>query len=393
MGVLELLWLLLRTVWAALRPRQDLVLENLLLRHQLAVLTRPTRARPRAWLHTWDKLVWVLARRFCTGWREHLAIVTPDTVIRWHRQGWQLFWRWKSRSRGGRPHLSPEVRELIATISRENPLWGTERIRGELLKLGIVVSNRSIRRYRWRGPRRPSSQTWRTFLTNHAHHLWAADLFTVPTLTFKTLYMLVFIAHGRRELVHVNVTANPTAAWVWRQLIEATPWGNTPRHLLRDRDAVYGRDFRERARRIGIDAIATPVRSPRANAIAERVIGTLRRECLDHVIVLDEHHLSSVLREFVTYYNQDRPHRTLGLRTPELRPRPHNRSDRVAADIERATSRLRTRCLNTTDVLPSHNRGANARTRSCRLARCTSPTSPSVGFLSEATTPFRSAFF
>ena len=139
---------------------------------------------------------------------------------------------------------------------------------------------------RWRGPVRSPSQTWRTFLRNHAHHLWAADLLTVPTLTFKMLYVLVFIAHGRRELVHVHVTANPTAAWVWRQLIEATPWGHKPRHLLRDRDAVYGRDFRQRARRIGIDAIASPIHSPMANAIAERVIGTLRRECLDHVITL-----------------------------------------------------------------------------------------------------------
>jgi transposase InsO family protein len=128
----------------------------------------------------------------------------------------------------------------------------------------------------------------------------------------------VFIAHGRRELVHVNVTTNPTAAWVWRQLIEATPWGSKPRHLLRDRDAVYGRDFRQQSRRIGIDAIATPVRSARANAVAERVIGTLRRECLDHMVILDEHHLLSVLREFVTDYNQDRPHRTLGLQPPEL---------------------------------------------------------------------------
>ena len=174
---------------------------------------------------------------------------------------------------------------MIATMSRENLLWGTERIRGELLKLGIVVSNRSIRRYRWRRPRRPPSQTWRTFLRNHAHHLWAADLLTVPTVTFKMLYAPVFIAHSRRELVHVNVTANPTAAWVWRQLIEATPWGAKPRHLPRDRDAAYGRDFRQCARRIGIDAIATPVRSPRAKRsggknhrdAAPRVPGPLHR--------------------------------------------------------------------------------------------------------------------
>jgi len=320
--VLELLWRLVTTVLAWLRPRQDLVLENLRLRHQLAVLTRPTRTRPRARLRLWDKLLWVLARRWCAGWREHLAFLAPDTVVRWHRQGWRLFWRWTSRSRGGRPQLSPEIQELIATMSRENRLWGTERISGELLKLGIVVSNRSIRRSRWRGPARSPSQTWRTFLRNHAHHLWAADLFTVPTLTFKTLYVLVFIAHGRRELVHITVTANPTAAWVWRQLIEATPWGSKPRHLLRDRDAIYGRDFRRRAQRIGIDSIVAPMRAPKANAIVERVIGTLRRECLDHLLVSDEQHLRSVLAEYVAFYNRDRPHRTLGLQTPEPRSRP-----------------------------------------------------------------------
>jgi hypothetical protein len=154
-GVFDLLWLLITSVLAWVRPRQDLVLENLLLRHQLAVLTRPTRARPRPRLRVWDKLVWILARWFCASWREHLSIVTPDTVVRWHRQGWRLFWRWKSRSRGGRPHISPEVRQLIMTMSRDNRLWGTERIRGELLKLGIVVSNRSIRRYRWRGAGAP----------------------------------------------------------------------------------------------------------------------------------------------------------------------------------------------------------------------------------------------
>ncbi len=319
--MLELLSLLLLTVRGVVRPRQDLVVENLLLRHQLAVLTRPTRTRPRPRLGWWDRLLWVLARRWCAGWRQHLAMVSPDTVVRWHRQGWRLFWRWKSRHPGGRPRLSAEVQELITTLSQENRLWGTERIRGELLKLGIVVSNRSIRRYRWRGPARPPSQTWRTFLANHAHHLWAADLLTVPTLTFKTLYVLVFIAHGRRELVHVNVTSNPTGAWVWRQVIEATPWGHKPRHLLRDRDAVYGRDFRARAKQIGIDAIATPVRSPKANAVVERVIGTLRRECLDHLIVFDEQHLAVVLRAFVGYYNQERPHRTLKLQTPKLRVR------------------------------------------------------------------------
>ncbi len=312
--MLEYLLLLLSLVRATVRDRDTLVAENLLLRHQLAVLTRPTRKRPR--LRTRDKLFWVVVRALRSDWRQHLVLVRPESVIRWHRQAWRLFWRWRSRGPLGRPRLSTEVRQLIATMARDNPRWGSERIRGELLKLGLVVSKRSIQRYRRRGPASPSSQTWRTFLANHAHHLWAADLLTVQTLTFKTLYVLVCIAHGRRELVHANVTANPTAAWVWRQVIEATPWGNTPRHLLRDHDAVYGRDFRQRARRIGIDAIVTPIASPRANAVAERVIGTLRRECLDHLIVLDEQHLRSVLTEFVQYYNRERPHRTLRLQTP-----------------------------------------------------------------------------
>jgi putative transposase len=166
-------------------------------------------------------------------------------------------------------------------------------------------------------PAHPSSQTWRTFLASHAQHLWAADLLTVQTLTFKTLYVLVFIAHRRREVVHVHVTANPTAAWVWRQVIEATPWGRKPRHLLRDHDAVYGRDFRQRASQMGIDAIATPIASPRANAVAERCIGTLRRECVDQLIILDEQHLRSVLAEVVGYYTAERPDRALRLETPE----------------------------------------------------------------------------
>src|SRR5216683_4127963 len=167
--MIEYLLLLLSLLRSAVRDRDALVAENLLLRHQLAVLTRPTRSRPHARLRIWDKLLWVLARRWCAGWRSHLTFVTPDTVVRWHRQGWRLFWRWKSHSRGGRPHLSPQIQELIATMSGDNRLWGTERIRGELLKLGIVVSSRSIRRYRWRGPGRSPSQTWRTFLRNHAH--------------------------------------------------------------------------------------------------------------------------------------------------------------------------------------------------------------------------------
>src|SRR5262249_23546168 len=226
--MIECLLLLMALLRATVRDRTDLIAENLLLRHQLGVLTRPTRKRPR--LRAPDKLFWVVVRRALRrDWRRHLVVVRPESVIRWHRQAWRMFWRWRSRGPIGRPRLSAEVRDLIAMMARDNPPWGSERIRGELLKLGLVVSKRSIQRYRRRGPAHPSTPTWRTFLANHAHHISAADLLTVQTLTFKTLYMLVFIAHGRRQLVHLNVTANPSAAWVWRQVIEATPWGNQPR--------------------------------------------------------------------------------------------------------------------------------------------------------------------
>jgi putative transposase len=208
-------------------------------------------------------------------------------------------------------------------MARDNPLWGSERIRGELLKLGLAVSKRSIQRYRHWGPARPPSQTWRTFLANHAHQVWAADLLVVQTLTFKVLYVLVLIAHGRRELIHLTVTAHPTAAWLWRQVVEATAWGRRPRFLLRDRDTVYGGDFGGRAAALGIEPLLTPMRAPRANALAERVIGTLRRECLDHVLVLNEHHLRVVLADFGAYYNRDRPHRALRLQTPHAAVRPN----------------------------------------------------------------------
>jgi transposase InsO family protein len=312
--MLEYLLLLVALVGAALRRHGDLVAENLLLRQQLTVLTRPTRKRPR--LLTRDRLFWLVARALRCDWRRHLRLVQPETVIRWHRRGWQLFWRWRSRARRGRPRLSAEVRELIATIARENPRWGSERIRGELLKLGLAVSKRSIQRYRRRGPAHPPSQAWRTFLANHARAIWAADLCTVHTLTFKTLYVLVLIAHGRRELVHVAVTTHPAAAWIWRQVVEATAWNRRPRFLLRDRDAVYGGDLGGRLAGLGVEQLLTPVRAPRANAVAERLVGTLRRECLDHLIVVNERHLRSLLAEFAEFYNVARPHRTLGLETP-----------------------------------------------------------------------------
>ncbi|MDQ3702870.1 MAG: integrase core domain-containing protein [Chloroflexota bacterium] len=317
-AMLDALLLLVAFVRATVRGRSELAVENLLLRQQLAVLTRPTRKRPR--LRRCDKLFWVLARLLWRRWSQHLVVVQPESVVRRHRQGWKLYWRWKSRPRLGRPRLSAEVRELIAVMARDNPRWGSERIRGELLKLGIVVCKRSIQRYRRRQPMRPPSQTWRTVLANHALSLWAADLLTVHTIAFKTLYALLFITHGRRELVHVTVTAHPTAAWVWRQLIEATAWGRRPTHLVRDRDAVYGGDFVPRATALGIQTVLTPVRAPRANAIAKRVMGTIRRECVDHLLIVNEAHLRAVLNEYVAFSNRDRLHRSLILELPQGPP-------------------------------------------------------------------------
>jgi putative transposase len=205
-AVLDWLWLLLGTLRVLLHDQRALVVENLLLRQQLTVALR---ARPRPRLRRGDRLFWILFRCVCAEWRRHLVVVRPETMLRWHRRGWRLFWWWRSRRPMGRPRVPAGVRDLIAVMSRDNPLWGTERIRGELRKLGIVVSAGSIRRYRWRRPARPPGQTWRTFLRNHAAQIWAADLFTVPTLTFRTLYVVFFITHDRRELVHVRVTARP----------------------------------------------------------------------------------------------------------------------------------------------------------------------------------------
>lgn len=202
-------------------------------------------------------------------------------------------------------------------LARENRRWGAVRIQGELRALGHEVSAETVRRYRLRARRRPPSQSWRTFLRNHRHEIWAADFFTVPTLTLSTLYVFFFISHGRRRIEHINVTSHPTAEWVWRQVIEATPWGTKPRYLIRDRDRSYGGDFIARAKSIGIKTVLTPVHAPQANAIAERVVGTLRRECVDHIIPLNERHLRTVLLEYVDYYNATRPHRTLELETPE----------------------------------------------------------------------------
>ena len=246
-------------------------------------------------------------------------IVEPDTVVRWQRSAWRAYWRWKSRRGPGRPHIPAAWQRLILRSATEHPRCGAVRIVGELRALGCDVSARTVSRYRQQALRRPPRQSWRTSLHNHASSIWAADLFTVQALAFRTRSVFVLIDHGRRRIRHWNVTEHPIAPWIWRQMIEATAWGQQPGFLIRDRDRGYGGDFIARARRIGIETILTPLRAPNANAIAERVIRTLRRECLDHVIAVNERHLRRVLGQYVQHYNAMRPHRSLSLDSPEGR--------------------------------------------------------------------------
>jgi transposase InsO family protein len=308
--------LMLTGLLRGVRTQRCLVLENLALRHQLAVLQR-TAPRPR--LRRADRLFWALLSRLWHGWAEALAIVQPDTVIRWQRTGFKLVWTWKSRRNGpGRPSVSPEVRALIRRMSTANPMWGAPRIHGELQKLGLKISQAAVSKYLGRRSK-PPSQTWRTFLDNHRQTLVSVDFFVVPTVLFKVLFVFVVLAHQRRRVVHINVTDTPTAQWTAQQLVEAFPWQTAPRYLLRDRDAVYGVAFLRRAQSMGIHEVKTAARSPWQNPYVERLIGTLRRECLDHVVVLNETHLRRLLREYLIYYHGARTHLSLAKDAPEPR--------------------------------------------------------------------------
>lgn len=255
----------------------------------------------------------------------------PETVIGWHRKGFRLLWRWKSRQgRSGRPRVAAETRELIRRMSRENPLWGAPRIRGELLKLGIDVGETSVGKYMARG-RKPPSQTWRTFLENHIKSMVSVDFFTVPTIRFQALYVFLVLAHDRRRILHCAVTAHPTAEWTAQQLREAFPWDSAPRFLLRDRDCIFGADFTRQVKEFGIQEVLGAPRAPRQRAYIERVIGTIRRECLDHMIVFNEASLRRQLTFFLEYYHVSRTHLSLAKDTPESRPAQPPESGRVVA--------------------------------------------------------------
>jgi putative transposase len=308
---------LLAILCSMCRSRGALQLENMALRHQVGVLLRSARKRPQ--LTPLDRLVWVWLSRIWRDWRSPLAIVKPETVLAWHRKGFRLYWTWKvRRGQPGRPVLAREVRDLIRKMCRENPGWGAPRIHGELLKLGIDIGESSVSKYMVRG-RKPPSQTWRTFLENHAQQLVSIDFFTVPTLRFQVLYVFLVLAHDRRRILHFNVTAHPTAEWTGQQLREAFPFDQPPRYLLRDRDAIFGHDFREQVRDMGIQEVLSTPRSRWQRAYVERVIGYIRRECLDHVIVFHEASLRRTLNLYFDYYHRSRTHLSLRKDSPEPR--------------------------------------------------------------------------
>ena len=308
---------ILASVRSIFQSRAALDLENLALRHQIAVLQRSAAKRLK--LTSADRLLWICLSRLWHDWRSALAIVKPETVLAWHRAGFRLFWTWKvRRGQPGRPLISREVRDLIRKMCRENPGWGAPRIHGELLKLGIDIGQSSVGKYMVRC-RKPPSQTWRTFLENHAKQLVSIDFFTVPTIRFQVLYVFLVLAHDRRRILHFNVTAHPTAEWVGQQLREAFPFDQLPHYLLRDRDAIFGNDFREQVRDMGICEVLSAPRSPWQRAYIERVIGSIRRECLDHVIVFQESSLRRTLHSYFEYYHRSRTHLSLAKDSPEPR--------------------------------------------------------------------------
>src|SRR6201993_2612805 len=302
------------------KSRLRLEAENAVLRHQLMVLRRRLQGHIRLANH--DRWFFIQMYRWFPSILSVLTIVRPETLVRWHRAGFRRYWRWKSRSSGGRPQIDTELRVLIRRISVENPLWGAPRIHGELLKLGFEVAQSSVAKYmvKWRGP---PSQGWRTFLRNHAQDIAATDLFAVPTIGFDLLYAFVIVRLRRRELIWINVTANPTAEWVARQITEAFPWDAAPGYMIRDRDRIYGVVVARRLRAMGIRDRPIAPASPWQNGFAERLIGSIRRECLDHIIVSGEAHLRRILISYAAYYDSVRTYRSLHKDAPSFRPIQH----------------------------------------------------------------------
>jgi len=296
------------------RSKHDLVVENVLLRQQLIVARRQIK-RPR--LTPGDRVPMVVLASLAKRWRDALLLVQPDTVLRWHRQGFRLFWRRKTRTGNRGVRIALETVSLIKQMARENVLWGAERIRGELLKLGIFVCKRTIQKYAYavRGPR-PQGQSWATFLRNHAHQTWACDFVQTYDVLFRSVFAFFIIELGSRKVVHAGVTRSPMQAWVAQQLRNATPCEKAPRFLIRDNDAKYGSEFDHVADGAGTTVLRTPYHAPKANAVCERFLGSVRRECLDHTFILSVGHLERVLNAYVDYFNSARPHQGLRQTVP-----------------------------------------------------------------------------
>src|SRR6516164_4746483 len=313
--VLRLLADLIGLLILTARSRRSIHAQNLVLRRQLA-LFKERGVKPRR-VDAATRLSLACLAKLC-DWRSCVMVVRPETIVRWHRAGWRLFWRYKSRP--GRPPMPLELRQLIRRMAAENPLWGEERIANELLvKLGIRVSPRTVRKYMpVRPPGHPrGDQRWSMFLKNHAMAILACDFFVAVTATFRMLYVFVVIEHGTRRLAHINVTSNPSADWTLRQLREVVGDGGGHRYLIHDRDRIFARHLDDSIRALCVEVLRSPIASPKANSIVERVIGTIRRECLDWMIPMSEAHLRSILREWTTHYNQGRPHSSLGPGVPD----------------------------------------------------------------------------
>jgi transposase InsO family protein len=308
---------LVEYVWSCFQSRERLKAENVVLRHQLNILRRKLPKRPK--VSSSDRALFVWLYRLFPGIADAITIVRPETLIRWHRAGFRTWWRWKSRNLGGRPKVDRELRELIHRMCSENPLWGAPRIHGELLKLGFAVAQSTVSKYMFRGRRLPS-QGWKTFLQNHADGIAAVDFLVVPTLTFERLFAFIILSIGRRCIVWIGVTTNPTAEWLAGQITEAFPWDIAPPYLIRDNDGAYGEFFKRRVHAMGIRDRPITARSPWQNGYVERVIGSIRRECLDHIIIWNAAHLRHILNGYTEYYNATRTHLSLGKDAPNHRP-------------------------------------------------------------------------
>ena len=331
----EFILSLLAAVRVFFRNRCDTALEVLALRQQVAVLKRK---RPRPTLNSLDRLFWTTLRRFWSRWTDVLVIVKPETVIGWHRAGFRLYWRWRSRPRGGRPKITDEIRVLIRRMAEENATWGAPKMQGELLKLGFKVSERTVARYLRRVRRRGDpAKRWLAFLQNHREVIVALDFFTVPTVTFRLLYCFFVIEHGRRRILHFNVTRNPTAEWVVQQLRETFPEASPYRYVILDRDSKFDADVIAFLKATGLEPKRTSVQAPWQNGIAERWVGSVRREILDHVVALNEQHLRRLIRDYVNYHHDDRIHDSLEEDTPNRRPR---EQQPTASSIVISTPRL-----------------------------------------------------